>query len=327
MKLITSVESVKYPFKISHKSKTLFTGSCFAENIGAKLEELKFPVQINPLGINYNPISIGKSLAFTMLNKQFFENNLFLANDLWNSYDFHSKFSNSDKDECLKLINSSISVANGFLKNTDYLFISFGTAYVYSLQSDGSFVSNCHKQDDKIFNRKLFKPNEIVEYWSEIIKSLKEFNKDIKIIFTVSPVRHKRDGFIANQLSKSVLFVAINELKELFGNIFYFPSYELMMDELRDYRFYNDDMVHPSGKAIEYIFGKFGESFFDKETIILNIRIGNISKALKHKVFSVGSISHIEHLKRLKEDIKALVSEYEYIDFWDLKNDYSTDPL
>ncbi|MDD4149618.1 MAG: GSCFA domain-containing protein [Bacteroidales bacterium] len=317
MQLITSVESVKFPFKISHKSKTLFTGSCFAENIGAKLNELKFPVQVNPLGINYNPISIGKSLAFTMSNKHIFEDNLFLANDLWNSYDFHSQFSNADKGECLNLINSSISRSNDFLKKTDYLFISYGTAYVYSLKSDGSFVSNCHKQDDKAFNRELLKPNEIVEYWSEIIKNLKEFNPDLKIFFTVSPVRHKRDGFISNQLSKSVLFVAINELKELFGNTFYFPSYEIMMDELRDYRFYNDDMIHPSSKAIEYIFEKFDESFFDKETNNLNIRISKINKALKHKVFSVGSTSHIEHLKRLKEEIKALVSEYEYIDFRD----------
>ncbi|MDD2634624.1 MAG: GSCFA domain-containing protein [Bacteroidales bacterium] len=315
MNLITSVDIPKYGFKISHKSKTLFTGSCFAENIGAKLEELKFPVQINPLGINYNPVSIGKSLAFTMLNKQFSENNLFLANDLWNSYDFHSQFSNTDKGECLNHINSSIALAKDFLKNTDYLFISFGTAYVYSLKSDGSFVSNCHKQDDKIFNRELLKPNEIVEYWSEIIKNLKEFNPDLKIFFTVSPVRHKRDGFIANQLSKSVLFVAINQLKGLFGDIFYFPSYEIMMDELRDYRFYDDDMIHPSSKAIKYIFEKFGESFFDKETQILNSRINKIIKGLDHKVFSIKSVSYLEYLERLREDIEILQKEYWFIDF------------
>lgn len=321
MNLITSVDIPKYGFEISHKSKLVFTGSCFAENVGLKLKDLKFSVQVNPLGINYNPMSVGKSLDLAMSKNHILENDLFFANDLWNCYDFHSHFSKADKAECLKHINSSIYLSNGFLKSTEYLFISLGTAYNYSLKSGGSYVSNCHKQDDKIFKRNLLKPEQIVKNWSEIIKSLKEFNKDIKIFFTVSPIRHKRDGFIANQLSKSVLFVALNELKVKFGNIFYFPSYEIMMDELRDYRFYADDMIHPSDKAVEYIFEKFGSAFFSKETIMLNSRINKIIRGLNHKVFSLESVSHFEHLKRLKDEIKTIQNEHDFIDFKnELKN-------
>ncbi len=321
MNLITSVDIPKYGFEISHKSKLVFTGSCFAENIGLKLKDLKFSVQVNPLGINYNPMSVGKSLDHAMSKNYILENDLFLANELWNSYDFHSHFSKADKTECLKHINSSIDLSYDFLKRTDYLFISLGTAYVYSLNTDGSFVSNCHKQDDKIFKRDLLKPKQIVKYWSEIIKGLNVFNKNIKIFFTVSPIRHKRDGFIANQLSKSVLFVAINELKEKFGNIFYFPSYEIMLDELRDYRFYADDMIHPSDKAVEYIFKKFGDAFFSKETIMLTNRINKIIRGLNHKVFSFMSESHFKHLKKLKDEIKTLQNEHDFIDFKnELKN-------
>ena len=304
MKLNTLVEIPKYSIEISHNTKTIFTGSCFAENIGVKLSNLKFPSQVNPLGINYNPISLANSINRTINNKILTEDNLFNSNGLWNNYDFHSKFSNVDKDVCLQNINSSVESAHDFLKESDILFISFGTAYTYVLKGTGNIVSNCHKQADKVFIRNLIQVEEITEVWSKLIQEIAQFNPKLKIIFTISPIRHKRNGFIANQLSKSVLFVAVNQLIDMFNNVFYFPSYEILMDELRDYRFYNDDMIHPSSFAVDYIMEKFNDAFFSIETKKLNLFIEKIVLAVNHRPFNTNTKEYQLFCKTMLDKIE-----------------------
>ncbi len=315
MKLNTQVEIPSFPFEISHVTKIIFTGSCFAENIGNKLDELKFPVLVNSMGINYNPISIGNSIKISIDNNLIDEESLFLENGLWNSFNFHSKFSDADKEKAIEKMNNSVFESHEILKVCKYLFISFGTSYIYNLKSNNEIVSNCHRLPDKTFIRKLLSVDEIVNYWSDILQKLREFNPDIQVVFTVSPIRHKRDGFVANQLSKSVLFVAINNLIEDFSNIHYFPSYEIMMDELRDYRFYNKDMIHPSKVAIDYIMERFSESYFNKETHELNNKILKIKGAINHKPFNADLSNYKKHLAKTLQEIEDLEKQYPYLKF------------
>ncbi|PLX09544.1 MAG: GSCFA domain protein [Marinilabiliales bacterium] len=312
MKLITKIEVTKFDFSISHNTLIGFTGSCFAENIGNKLDNLKFKVQVNPLGINYNPLSLGQSIKRIINQNLITENDLFLANDLWNSYDFHSKFSSKNKDEAIEKINDAVLNSHQFLKSADYLFISFGTSYVYKLKS-GNIVSNCNKQADNNFERILLTTEEIVEFWLQLLKEIKEFNPKLKLVFTISPIRHKRDGFIANQLSKSILFVAVNQLKSKFDNVYYFPSYEIMMDELRDYRFYKEDMIHPSELAVDYILERFGDTFFGDETKEINKKISKILAALNHRPFNTDLSNYKEHLENVLHDIEDLERQYPYL--------------
>ncbi len=315
MNLITKVKIPEFNFRISHHSKTLFTGSCFAENIGNKFLKLKFPTQVNPLGINYNPISLGNSLHRAIDRKSVSVDELFSSNGLWNSFDFHSKFSDTDKEFCLSKINQSIKETSGFLKNTDVMFVSFGTAYAYTLKDTNTIVSNCHKQSDNKFSRNLLEAQEIISYWTNLIEKLRVFNPNIKIIFTISPIRHKREGFIANQLSKSTLFIAVNELMKQFEDIYYFPSYEILMDELRDYRFYKEDMIHPSDVAIDYIMERFTKMFFKEDTIQLIITIEKIIVASKHRPFNSDTDEYILFCKNMLDKIHQVVELQPNIDF------------
>lgn len=315
MKLTTQVDIPKFPFEISHETKTIFTGSCFAENVGEKLSNLKFSSQVNSLGINYNPVSLANSIERSINNKLLSGYNLFNANGLWNNYDFHSKFSDVDKDVCLQKINNSVESSHEFIKEADVLFVSLGTAYTYVLKEIGITVSNCHKQPDNIFTRKLLDVEEITDIWSKLIKEIEQFNPKLKVIFTISPIRHKRDGFIANQLSKSVLFVAINELIDKFENVFYFPSYEIIMDELRDYRFYQDDMIHPSNFAVDYIMERFGDAFFSEETHKLNKLIEKIVSASNHRPFNPKTEEYRKFCNGISNKINEVEKQMPMVDF------------
>jgi len=315
MKLTTPVEIPKFPFEISHDTKTIFTGSCFAENIGEKLSKLKFPTQVNPLGINYNPISLANSIERSLNNKFLVSDNLFYSNGLWNNYDFHSKFSDIEKDVCLQKINSSVESSHDFIKEADIMFISLGTAYIYALEETKKTVSNCHKQPDNIFSRRLLQVDEIVQVWTKLHKEIGKINPKLKVIFTISPVRHKRDGFIANQHSKSILFVAVNKLIDMFDNVLYFPSYEILMDELRDYRFYSEDMVHPSDVAVNYIMDKFANAYFNDKTRKLNGLIEKIISAANHRPFNTQTEEYQKFCKSILTKIDEVEKQTPTIDF------------
>lgn len=315
MNFRTSVEIPKYPLEINHSSPCIFTGSCFAENIGQKILETKIPSLINPLGIHYNPMSLAKSLNSAIKKLELRDNDLFFANGVWNSFDFHSSFSGTNKDRVLLNINNAIENYHKFLKSTKYIFITFGTSYIYELKENGKLVTNCHKQSETNFKRRILNTSEIINTWKTLFEEIKTINPEISIIFTVSPVRHLRDGASNNQLSKATLLLAINELQNVTKNAFYFPSYEIVMDELRDYRFYNEDMIHPSDVAVNYIMEKIEGAFFSKPTIDLNKSIQKIIAASKHRPFNTDTENYKTHCKKMLIEVDEIIAAFPGLDF------------
>ncbi len=301
--------------KIDYNSQICFIGSCFSDNIGNKLASLKFTVDINPFGVLYNPISIANSIDILISNKIFTEKDLQFHNNRWFSFFHHTSFSHSNKNECLKSINEKVNAAHYKLKNADYLFVTLGTARVYSFNKTKQIVSNCHKLPANEFTRELIEVNDIVAALEESLTKLLQFNSKIKVVFTVSPIRHWKDGATGNMLSKSTLFLAIDKLLKQTKNASYFPSYELMMDDLRDYRFYSDDMIHLSTAAVEYIFDKFNDVYIDESTRNLKKRIYKIVSASNHRPFDAKSIEFIKFATKNIEEITLLMEQYPHLDF------------
>ncbi len=277
-----------FPQKINYSHSSFFIGSCFAENVGELMLQYKFKTIINPHGILYNPSSITVALRRYLKNDWLTEKELFFANECWNSWEHHSRFSNPDKQKCLAEINKTISEAHVALKNAEWLNITFGSSYIY--KRNEQLVGNCHKQPQKEFVKAILTTTQIVEEYKILIKELAAFNPKLKIIFTVSPVRHVRDGVVENNLSKARLIDSVHQL--LSKNNFYFPSYELIIDDLRDYRFYKEDLVHPNEPAINYIFEKFSSLNFDAPTIQLLNTIKDVLIAKNHKPFHSETDSH-----------------------------------
>ncbi|NOQ23939.1 MAG: GSCFA domain protein [Bacteroidales bacterium] len=301
--------------KISYQTPTLFFGSCFTENIGNKLKDLKFPAQVNPFGVLYNPVSVRNGLEILIDKKTFLESDLDFFNEQWYSFYHDSDFSDPDKQKSLNKINTAIKLAADQLRKSEYLVITFGTAWIYKYLETGNIVSNCHKIPSKEFERlKLGVENIFVE-WANLINRLNELNPKLKIIFTVSPIRHWKDGAVQNQLSKSTLILAIHQLKNKFENVEYFPAYEIMMDDLRDYRFYADDMLHPSKQAIEYIWEQFSKTYFEKDTIEIIDEVSRVLLAKNHRPLNPNTENHKKFLKKQIEIIKRISEEKSFINF------------
>ena len=283
----------------------MMLGSCFAENIGSKLKQLKFDVDLNSFGITFNPMSIAQGLERIISSQLFSENELFFHNEVWHSFMHHSQFSASNKETCLNQINERLGISSEYIKKAKFLILTFGTAWVFYQKENDKPVNNCHKLPGSQFNRRLLNVNDIVERYTKLFSTIKKIIPHIKIILTVSPVRHLADGAEDNQISKSILRLAANELcKTSMAN--YFPAYEIMLDDLRDYRFYAEDMVHPSGLAIDYIFNKFAETCFSKETVKLNSDISGIINACGHKLFNPKSEQSKAFASKILQSISIL---------------------
>ena len=306
----TKVKIQESKDKFGYNSKAIMLGSCFVENIGEKLFGYKFDCNVNPFGVIYNPISVGESLKILLENKEFKEEDLNFANDLYFSFSHHSRFSHADANECLHLINTEIKKSSLDLANSDVLYITFGTSWVFELLDLGKIVSNCHKLPAKDFHRYRLEVDEIVNYYKELIISLSVFNPNLKIVFTVSPIRHWKDGAHGNQLSKSTLLLAIDQLVQLFEQVSYFPSYEIVMDELRDYRFYSEDMLHMNSTAVNYIWDRFVDTYMEKSVLDVMKKVEKIVSASNHRPFNPDTISHQEFITRTLHDIEKLQSQY-----------------
>lgn len=306
MNFRTEVNPKKSKYQINHNDKIITIGSCFSENIGKQFNKNAFNTLINPFGVLYNPFSIKTALELILKNKQFTETDLIYHNEQWHSFYHHSDFSCSEKTTILTKINESISYAHDFFKKTDYLMITFGSSYVYEYKKNQTIVSNCHKIPEKEFHQFLLELDDIYNNWLDLIKELKSFNPELKLVFTVSPIRYLKYENEANSVSKAILILLINKLKKSFEFIDYFPAYEIMMDDLRDYRFYNKDMIHPSEVAIEYIWNKFSDTFFSTNTIKLISEIKKITQASSHKAFNSNSEAHQKFLKTNLQKIEEL---------------------
>lgn len=311
----TEVEVKPSIYKINHKTPVMFLGSCFADNIGKMVAEKKFEVSINPFGVIYNPLSVKQSLNILLERKEFQKDDLYEFNNQWVSFYHHSKFSSPDRDEVLKKINNRIKKGADFIERTNFLFITFGTAWVYEWKETGKVVSNCHKIPAREFNRRMLNPEEILQAWGEIIEKLHTQLPGLKIIFTVSPVRHWKDGAEGNMVSKSVLLYAIHLLREKFPDTDYFSSYEIIMDDLRDYRFYGEDMLHLNTTAVNYIWQKFDQRFFNDETRNVLKKVDEINRAVAHKPFRPGSKDHLAFVEKTLQKIRQVESVFPYMDF------------
>lgn len=311
MKLQTKVEIPDFQTQITHANKLMFIGSCFTENIGNKLVENLFKADINPFGVLYNPISVKNSLEILLQNKKFLPSDLEKHNKLWFSYYHHSSFSDTDKNACLNKINSRIEASAKFIQNTDLLFVTFGTAWVYKLKSNEQTVSNCHKIPAQEFERELLSIEKITENYNILISLLTKKNPKIKIFFTVSPVRHLKDGAIENQRSKSVLLLSIAEIVKKHKNCHYFPSYEIVMDEMRDYRFYDKDLTHLNELGTEYVWQKFSETFFSAKTLEKMNKANKLITNLNHKPRNPNSKDYLEFRKKNLEKIKEFILNFD----------------
>jgi hypothetical protein len=322
-----------FDIKINHRQYLLLIGSCFTEQIGAKLVNHKFSVMDNPNGILFNPISITRSVSSYIDNKQYKAEDLFYQNECWNSWEHHSRFSNPDKEKCLLAINESQTQAHSFLKKADWLLITLGSAFVYELPSPSgeglaspsaslwrpkgvrSVVANCHKVPTDKFNKRLLQVDEVVTALQQMIEKVAEFNPGLKIIFTISPVRHLRDGFVENNRSKATLIHAVHLLVEKNQQCFYFPAYELVIDDLRDHRFFAEDMVHPNYAATNYVWEKFITACIDEPSQQLMKDIAVIVAAKNHKAFNPSSEQHKKFLQNNLDKVKKLQGQFPYINF------------
>ena len=301
---------------IDHSKKIVMIGSCFSENIGEKLISRKFNVNLNPFGILYHPLAISAAIKRMIESKPFNSDDLKFENDRYISFYHHGKFNHTDQQTILNNINDAFERGRKQLLKADYLFITWGTAYGYShKESDSSIVANCHKIPANQFNKKLLQPDEIIKEYQQLFNRLIEISPDFKIIITVSPVKHLKDGLIDNNISKSILLFAANQLKSSVKNTSYFPAYELVHDDLRDYRFYAKDMAHPSQEAVEYIWDFFKKTYWNESTLSLNNKIEDILNAIQHRPLHPENKAHQVFIGSIKNKIKGLENDYAFLDF------------
>lgn len=306
---------------IAHDDKIFLIGSCFTENLGAKLSAHKFAVQQNPNGILFNPISIASALKSYAKNKVVCENDLFYLNEAFHSWDHHSRFSAPVAAEALKKINGSTGEAHHFLSSANVVIITMGSAWVYELSGEAvnpalvEIAANNHKAPASWFRKKLMTTAELKETLSDIVSTVKSISTNCIILFTVSPVRHLREGFVENNRSKARLITAVHDLIEVSENVHYFPAYELVIDDLRDYRFFAEDLVHPNYAATNYVWEKFSQHYFSERTQLLLADINRINAAIAHKPFNPKSVAHGAFKKRTLELLEKISIENPHIDF------------
>lgn len=284
MEFSTKVEISRAPFSITHADRVMFIGSCFASEMGSQMASGRMPVMINPAGTVYNPVSVIRTLNNILSGKRFTEEDLYLHKGTWLSFSHYTGFTSTSSKVLLDKINLSNGESLNFLKQAGYLFVTFGTARVFRLADTGEIVSNCHKLPPDFFTRELLGASEIAGLWHEMLERLGSLVPGLKVIFTISPVRHWKDGAHGNQVSKSVLFLAVEDLLKHHSSASYFPAYEILIDELRDYRFYDDDMLHPSSTAISYIWEGFTRCYFDQKTLSAWKEASSIVKATRHRI-------------------------------------------
>ncbi len=314
MKFRTEIKCKPVSQQIDHESKIVLLGSCFSEHMEAKFDHFKFDSFSNPFGILFHPLAIEKAIKDCISEAYYSKSNLLEHNNLWLSLNHHSKFDHTDPEKTLIAINQNIKHGHLALKKASHVIITLGTSWVYKWNEDGQIVGNCHKIPQKRFIKKLLTSEEILSSLKGIIEKVKSINNQVDFIFTLSPVRHLRDGFIENALSKALLLKAIHELKED-SCVHYFPAYEIMMDDLRDYRFYNSDMIHPNETAVGYIWELFVNSWLSDASRKLMLEIDEIQRSLAHRPFDSGSEAHKRFILVLEEKIDQLEIRHPQIKF------------
>ncbi len=323
MRTEVRVEKADSPF--SYGDKVVFMGSCFSEHIGERLKERKFDIELNPFGVLYNPVSIASGIHKLINPHEYVDEDLFYHQGWWHSFDHHSDFSNADKKKCLHDINDRLKSAAESLKNADYLFVTFGTAQVFLQKSDGKVVSNCHQVPASLFDNLLLRVGDIVRMYTLLIQEIASINNKLKWVFTVSPVRHWKNGPHGNQVSKSTLLLAVNELNDKFDQVGYFPAYEIFMDDLRDYRYYADDMLHPGSQGIDYTWKKFFDAYVSNSSLRSFKAIESFIRAKNHRPRNQGSDEHKKFLEKQYKSVSKFAEQHTEIDLQEFIDFFSFD--
>lgn len=282
--------------KVNQSQKLLFLGSCFSDSIGSKFQKAGLSAVVNPFGVLYNPTSV-----LNLLDPNF---EIQLENEKNFSFDIQKNFSSQEH------LISELKFFNDHLLKTDWLFLTFGTSEVYFHKEQKKIVANCHRQPQQFFEKQFLTLNKMIEDWKVLLKFLKSQNSDLKVVFTVSPIRHTKSGMIGNQRSKAKLILLVQELEETFDFVSYFPAYEIVQDELRDYRFYKEDMVHPSNAAIDYIWSKFSENYCDLNLVKLLAEVHKLREMEAHRIQENPTSADLAHEKRCKKHRLAIEAKY-----------------
>lgn len=313
MNFRSEIKVPSYPFTIDHQDQLFSVGSCFADHIGGRLAARRFQIENNPFGILYNPVSIKTCLEMLLENHQFSEKDIFQHQELWHSYHHHGQFSHIKKEKVLEQIQQQIKVVRKTLLSTNRLFITLGTAQVYIHNEMNKVVANCHKLPQQQFTKRRLSIQEIIDSLGSTLTKIKSHNPDLQCIMTVSPVRHLRDGLIENQKSKAALILAIDVICNQLNYAHYFPAYEMLMDDLRDYRFYKNDLMHPTVAAQDYVWQHFQATFFDQTTRQLTQRIEKMLAAIQHRPLHPNTNAHQKFRTAQLQKVKALKKEYPYL--------------
>lgn len=301
--------------QINYESRAFLTGSCFVENIGKKFEFYQLRNLQNPLGILFHPFAIENLCSRMNSDFQYSEADIFFRNERWHCFEAHSAMSHPDKAEFLQKLNQGLKSSRAFLKETSHVILTPGTSWYYRHLEQEKNVANCHKVPQKEFEKKLASVEEVKQSLQNSVRHLQQLAPKASIIFTVSPVRHLKDGLVENQRSKAHLIAAVQDLVSEFRDLRYFPSYELLMDELRDYRFYAEDMLHPGNTAIDYIWEKFSEAWIADDSRQVMKRVQKIRRGLAHRPFNENSEAHKSFLQQLQREISRLQEEFPHILF------------
>lgn len=329
MLLTTLIPIPNHPHPITYDSYVMSWGSCFAESMGEKFSYYKIPSTVNPFGILFHPLAIEKILKRVVKEIPFTEKDIFYHNEQWHSFEVHSCVSHSNKDVFLNRLNQILAETKSNLLKTTHFIITYGTAWVYRLKETQQYVANCHKVPQNQFNKELLSIDILEKSIQKTIELIQSVNPETQIIFTISPVRHLKDGFVENQRSKAHLITAVGtelsalgfglwaigceqsannskNLKSQISNLSYFPSYEILLDELRDYRFYDRDMIHPNSLAVDYIWEKFKDSHIETTAQTILLEVEHIQKMLAHKPFNEQSEGYQKHLTKVANLIQQL---------------------
>lgn len=323
-----NIDLKKLPQQINYQDKILLIGSCFTEHIGNSLAELKFSVLQNPNGILFDPHSVARSLHSYLDNKRYADGDFFQLNEIWHSWQHHSRYSDINVEEAVRRVNASQAEAHQFISTADWVIITLGSAFSYRLTDSatkigafaqesslgGAGVANCHRAPAQWFDKHLMTIEEIISVLDSCFQQLFEFNSRLKVIFTVSPVRHIRDGVVDNNRSKARLIESVHHLVKKFDRVNYFPAYELVIDVLRDYRFYDVDLAHPNYAATEFVLEKFAESCIDQDSRAIMEQVKQIVTARKHKAFQPQTMAHRQFLQSYFEKAKQLNASYPFLD-------------
>ncbi|WP_440133526.1 GSCFA domain-containing protein [Chitinophaga sancti] len=307
---------------LQYSDRLLLMGSCFAEEIGARLQEHYFDALVNPHGILYNPISIIQSIHSYLDNKVYTHDDLFQQGDLWHSWDHHSRFSGLNPDEVVAGINAQQALAAKRLEEADWLMITLGSAHTYTLQETGKVVGNCHKVPASAFYKKMLTAQDIISAIDNAMHRLFFRNRKVKILFTISPVRYVRDGVVENNLSKAILLQAVHHMVNKFDRLFYFPAYELVVDDLRDYRFYKEDLVHPNEMAIDYVWEHFINAGLPDKNLFNQLT--ELNRAAAHRPFNPASAQHQQFVQNYINKVKQLMQQYPDLPLGDLLKKFTT---